>query len=953
MGQKFDWVNIERGSSTKCGLWVEGKTTNSSLAYFEQQSSANAATFKGGSGVDIKGVSGQKNALYVYENQTKNPTAWIGNNGSGTALYVRQEGSGRIASFEAQGDGEGVQITGVKGNNNAFEILGQTDASCAYVENNGSGRAFRVKQLGQDPIAWFQGKSDRAKLSVDASDDGESIHLEIYQAEQPIWTPTNNLSDLTLAEDVAPIENALDKVLSLEGVSFSWQDKALGESKEIGVSAEKVGEVLPELVHSADGQSGLVKYEKFVPVLIEAIKAQQKQIEQLQQEVKDLKGQVGSQSSQETSEEEFVPDFYKDSFIFAKTIKENEPAISYGLFIDDNKKIPMFIYSTTDKQNQVLWKEWDSPSGKISLNQWYHLSVVVSNQQAELFINGKSQGSMKLEAEIADNDNGYLLIGKRYPDNSHFAGQITDVRIWNTARTADEIQTNMSRRLQNVNNKELSLVGYWMLNRGSEATACDATFYDQYGIIQGASWVTSTDLPIKSLTPKEKFLYADNSKIALFDPDHVLPAEVQPTTRWLANFHQSFKGLGGTIVNMKLLEQKKDPRAFMPRNFTSLRPDKLSDDFFVERRLNGLNPGRLKRVENKPWQYVINYDFSQIEVDPFAIFPKTIEARFCLDSQQLHLHSIEYTLHGETQVHQQTPVDSEWERAKEIFRCTELVYHESRSHLGRTHMNIDQYAMAYYRNVVNNPITELLDPHFEGVLNINQRGGRDVIGFKDADGNNVDGVIAATSAISLDTLHILLKEEVSNLTYRNWSPREYTIPNYVVNNHFDRAAIAMWNIINEYVGRFFAAHQAGINDYWSEIEGMSEDLSTHSVLKQELGTLDIKTMHDLKQLCVYVIYISSFYHSWVNNKQYDDGGDIEYGSLGLWQPVNPQENLAEFIDQAARRTRQSSTLWTLSSVRYNLIMDVGPAELKDAIWKQRHLIEPGLPLDMLLMSISI
>ncbi|MEM8721042.1 MAG: tail fiber domain-containing protein [Cyanobacteria bacterium P01_G01_bin.39] len=253
MGQKFDWINIERGTSKYNALHVEGKTTNASLAYFGQEGTGNSATFKGGGGVDIKGVSGQKNALNIYDNQTENSTA--------------------------------------------------------YVENNGSGRAFRAKQLGQGSIAWFQGKSDRAKLSVNASDDGESIYLEIYQGEQPIWTPTNNLSDLTLAEDVAPIENALDKVLSLEGVSFSWQDKALGESKEIGLSAEKVGEVLPELVHSADGQSGLVKYEKFVPVLIEAIKAQQKQIEQLQQEVKDLKGQVGSQSSQGDSEEEYVPDF--------------------------------------------------------------------------------------------------------------------------------------------------------------------------------------------------------------------------------------------------------------------------------------------------------------------------------------------------------------------------------------------------------------------------------------------------------------------------------------------------------------------------------------------------------------------------------------------------------------------------------------------------------------------
>jgi hypothetical protein len=34
-------------------------------------------------------------------------------------------------------------------------------------------------------------------------------------------------------------------------------------------------------------------------------------------------------------------------------------------------------------------------------------------------------------------------------------------------------------------------------------------------------------------------------------------------------------------------------------------------------------------------------------------------------------------------------------------------------------------------------------------------------------------------------------------------------------------------------------------------------------------------------------------------------------------------------------------------------MDVGPADLKDAIWNQRAQIEPGLPLDKLMMSISI
>jgi linolenate 9R-lipoxygenase len=645
-------------------------------------------------------------------------------------------------------------------------------------------------------------------------------------------------------------------------------------------------------------------------------------------------------------------DSYKNNFIFSKLLGGDKPAIFYGIFIDEQKKIPMFIYSTTDKQNQALSEAWDIESAKINLNEWYHLAFVVSDQQVELFIDGESQGSMKLEANIADNPGAELFIGKSYSEDSYFSGQISEVRIWNTARTPDNLEENMSRPLENVNNKESSLIGYWMLNRGSEFTVCDSTSNDQYGIINGATWVTSEDFPVKPATPKQKFIYADNG-LAMFDADKVLPAELQATTRWLANFHQSFKGIGGTVFHMGIMNKEKTPLPYMPANLTSLNPHKYSDEYFVERRLNGVNPGQLKRVDNQPWDYIIKYDFGNIEIDKFAIFSKIIEARFCLDGTKLNPHSIEYTLHGETEIQTYTPLDTGWERAKEIFRTAELVYHESRCHLGRTHINIDQYAMALYRNVVNNPIKNLLDPHFEGVLNINQRGGSNIIGFKTAGGTNVDGMIPDTSAISLEGLNTLLKEEISGLTYRNWSPREYTIPDYVENNYFDQAAIAMWNILTDYVKNFFEEYQQDIQEYWSEIEGMSADLSSHSILKPELGTLDIKTMHDLKQLCVYVIYMSSFYHSWVNMKQYEDGGDVEFGAMGLWEQVNPQENLGEFKQQFARKTRQSAVLLNLTSVRYNLIMDVGPTELKNAIWKQRHLIEPGLPLNNLLMSISI
>jgi linolenate 9R-lipoxygenase len=158
----------------------------------------------------------------------------------------------------------------------------------------------------------------------------------------------------------------------------------------------------------------------------------------------------------------------------------------------------------------------------------------------------------------------------------------------------------------------------------------------------------------------------------------------------------------------------------------------------------------------------------------------------------------------------------------------------------------------------------------------------------------------------------------------------------------------MWKIINKYVKDFFDQNQAGIQEYWSEIAAMSKDLTAHSILKPELGILDIKTLQDLREMCVYVIYISTFQHSWVNHKQYDDGGDIEYATLGMWKEKDPMT--------AAKNARQLTTTLNLTSVRHNPIMGVNlpvANKLKEALWEIRDQIQPGIAIDTILMSISI
>ena len=100
-------------------------------------------------------------------------------------------------------------------------------------------------------------------------------------------------SDIKLKENISTIDNALDLVTKIEGVNFTWKrDK----KKSKGFIAQQIQEVMPELVEEVetlgtDGDTHLtVNYEAVIPVLVEAIKEQQKEIEALKQDSHTPKG---------------------------------------------------------------------------------------------------------------------------------------------------------------------------------------------------------------------------------------------------------------------------------------------------------------------------------------------------------------------------------------------------------------------------------------------------------------------------------------------------------------------------------------------------------------------------------------------------------------------------------------------------------------------------------------
>jgi hypothetical protein len=89
-------------------------------------------------------------------------------------------------------------------------------------------------------------------------------------------------SDKRLKDNIKPIKNAIDKIDKIGGYEFDWNDKQeLYEGHDVGVIAQEIEEVLPEVVETREDGYKAVNYKKIVPLLIQAIKEQQKQIDEL------------------------------------------------------------------------------------------------------------------------------------------------------------------------------------------------------------------------------------------------------------------------------------------------------------------------------------------------------------------------------------------------------------------------------------------------------------------------------------------------------------------------------------------------------------------------------------------------------------------------------------------------------------------------------------------------
>ena len=149
---------------------------------------------------------------------------------------------------------------------------------------------FIIKAETADKDILFKGTDDSTTitaLQLDMSAGGNAQFLGNIsgsQIEASGDVIAFGSSDRNLKDNIQPIENPLEKMDKIGGYTFVWNDKqSTYKGKDIGVVAQEIQEIMPEIVATrANGYLG-VKYEKIVPLLIESIKELKKEVEDIKQ----------------------------------------------------------------------------------------------------------------------------------------------------------------------------------------------------------------------------------------------------------------------------------------------------------------------------------------------------------------------------------------------------------------------------------------------------------------------------------------------------------------------------------------------------------------------------------------------------------------------------------------------------------------------------------------------
>ncbi len=381
-----------------------------------------------------------------------------------------------------------------------------------------------------------------------------------------------------------------------------------------------------------------------------------------------------------------------------------------------------------------------------------------------------------------------------------------------------------------------------------------------------------------------------------------------------------------------------------------------SDDYLTEIVLNGFNPCILRKHDDK---YTVDFRWDGINLDNRHFSPNTMATfRVQNDSLTLESISVQKRIGGNFDAHAgyrpakiYTPQSAEWIQVKRLFRVNYFAFGEVNTHLTGTHLNIEQYNIAIRRHLHKNPLARLLLPHFYGTVAVNL-GANDLL-------MSEDGLVGKGSPLTPESVQHVSRSFLGTLNWSGWEPRSAICSGH----RFAKLGVLYWEVLTSYLDDYFRENLDEIKTHWAEILSMSNELigrsvpyvddgsdfydmgeindssKPHPIVNgievalspvTESGMANEEGLSNLKQLCRYILFHATFKHSWVNDTQYDIGGEVMFASLGVSDDLTSLEVNPEEVVPPDEGLLQPFITYLLTYTKYGYIVrneddDMNPA----------------------------
>ena len=235
---------------------------------------------------------------------TSTPTTTIDINGiSRSTQHLIQNSGNNIGEIYFNGGAYKVEAIGnvplqlaTNGNismtlaTNGFVGIGSSTPTTTLDVNGGTVTATRYSFPGNTAYFCISGGTCTAPATAPATTIIVNANMDLGNSGGTITANSHVYSDRRLKQNIKPLEKAIEKLLQIQGVTYEM--KADPGQKKIGVIAQDVQKVFPEVVHQNSNGFLSVAYQELIAPIIEALKSHDKVLGELRKKTEDQQKQI-------------------------------------------------------------------------------------------------------------------------------------------------------------------------------------------------------------------------------------------------------------------------------------------------------------------------------------------------------------------------------------------------------------------------------------------------------------------------------------------------------------------------------------------------------------------------------------------------------------------------------------------------------------------------------------